>query len=368
MSDSESQPAVTSDSSPAASTRPVPGVTGTAPTAESMATADLYDEQYYATYASGVDIPYGRDDHWLGFFRRLAERIQQDLDPTSVLDVGCAYGLLVEALRDRGIDARGTDISSYAISMAEGSAKGYCQVVSAAEPIHARFDLITSIEVIEHMSASEGRMALKHMTEASDRILLSTTPFDHDEVTHFNVQPPEYWAQIMADFGFYRDLDYDASYLTNWAALFVKADPSKRQLVHGYERSEWRYRNEALMLRQELVQFSKADGDLSEAQSSSLLEGVTARAVKAEEALRLARDAAAGAEAERGVLSAKVRDLEHRLAAAQTHQAQWDELALQVDYQSGQQAKERLRAIEESNSWKLIWRALGPYRWLRGRR
>ena len=37
---------------------------------------------------------------------------------TSALDVGCATGYLVEVLRERGIDAEGCDLSSFAVDHA----------------------------------------------------------------------------------------------------------------------------------------------------------------------------------------------------------------------------------------------------------
>lgn len=45
-------------------------------------------------------------------FKNIAGRIYEDRKPESVLDVGCAMGYLVEALRDLGVEAYGVDVSS----------------------------------------------------------------------------------------------------------------------------------------------------------------------------------------------------------------------------------------------------------------
>ena len=74
----------------------------------SQGSARPYDAFYYA-HSCGQ--PYQRDDVWLNFFASVAERIVSDIRPTTVLDAGCAMGFLVEALRDRGVDAGGVDIS-----------------------------------------------------------------------------------------------------------------------------------------------------------------------------------------------------------------------------------------------------------------
>ena len=74
----------------------------------------LFGPEYYRTGFGGV--PYERSTHWLNFFRGVADRIVDTLAPRRVLDAGCAWGMLVEALRDRGTDAHGVDISEFAIS------------------------------------------------------------------------------------------------------------------------------------------------------------------------------------------------------------------------------------------------------------
>jgi len=56
-------------------------------------------------------VPYERSEKWLGFFASMADGIKLRVDPGSALDVGGAHRLLVKALRDRGIDADGFDVS-----------------------------------------------------------------------------------------------------------------------------------------------------------------------------------------------------------------------------------------------------------------
>ncbi len=73
----------------------------------------LYDGEYYHAHCG---VPYERSAHWLEFFGGLASQIIRSLRPSSVLDAGCAWGFLVEAFWDRGVEARGVDISQYAIS------------------------------------------------------------------------------------------------------------------------------------------------------------------------------------------------------------------------------------------------------------
>ena len=91
------------------------------------------------------------------FFGGVADRIVQDLAPRSVLDAGCALGLLVESLRDRNVEAYGVDISEYAISQVRSDIAAFTWQGSITDPLPRRYDLIVSIEVLEHLPRPVGR-------------------------------------------------------------------------------------------------------------------------------------------------------------------------------------------------------------------
>ena len=114
---------------------------------------------YYFAHDRGA--PYERSDHWLSFFGAIADRIVRELQPSSVLDAGCAKGFLVEQLRERGVDASGIDVSEHAIAEAHESVRDHCRVASLTEPLDRRYDLITCIEVLEHLPAAEARAAVE---------------------------------------------------------------------------------------------------------------------------------------------------------------------------------------------------------------
>lgn len=190
-------------------------------------------------YAMGCGSSYDRHGHWLGFFQGMADQIIADLHPKNVLDAGCAKGFLVEGLRNRGVEAWGIDISEYAIQEVFDPIKPYCKVGSITDPFPQKYDLIVTIEVVEHMAAEMGKKAIANMCAHTDRVLFSSTPFDYKETTHFNVQPPEYWAREFARHGFFRDVDFDASFITSWAVCFKKVDLPLHQLTYDYERRFW---------------------------------------------------------------------------------------------------------------------------------
>ena len=199
----------------------------------------LYNENYYKT-SCGI-ISYLDSDKWTPFYEGIADKIVEDIHPSTVLDVGCAVGYLVAALRDRGIEAYGIDVSEYAISHAREDIKHYCRVCSALESLPSdlpqRYDLVVTIEVAEHLYEEDGKTFVKNICIYSDNILFSSTPDDITEKTHFNVQQPEYWAKRFAENGFFKELTYDASYVSQQAIKFEKTKIGITHIVENYERS-----------------------------------------------------------------------------------------------------------------------------------
>ncbi len=251
----------------------------------------LYDEYYYA---HDCGRPYQRDESWLGFFDRIAARLIELYEPKTVLDAGCAWGFLVEAFRTRGVEAYGIDISEYAIQNVHPSIQPYCRVGSITESFGQTYDMITNIEVLEHMPPAEAEKAMENLCAHTGQVIFSSTPFDYKEVTHFNVHDPEVWAGQFARFGFYRDIDADLSFITPWAGRFVQEKRTNVILVQEYERKFWQLRKENLDLRQLSTEFQSK---LKEQESQ--LTGLSARMGEQENQLQdLSARASAGTAAQ----------------------------------------------------------------------
>ncbi len=205
-----------------------------------------FDEAYYRMDCGA---PYERSEHWLTFFGKMADAIVREIGPATVLDAGCAMGFLVEALRQRGVEAYGIDISEYAIAQVADEIKPYCWVGSLTEPLPRRYDLVVTIETLEHLRPDALASAVQNLCAAADDILFSSTPDDYREPTHFSVQPPEVWASLFAAQGFWHDVEFDASFVTPWALRFrKKTDPAHRALI-PLERALWSLRRENTSLR-----------------------------------------------------------------------------------------------------------------------
>ena len=221
--------------------------------------SELYNAEYY--HSGCGPIPYEEPEHWVNFFGMIADRIVADIHPKTVLDAGCAMGYLVAALRDRGVEAYGVDISAYAISKVREDVRPFCKVGSLTEPLPAglpdRYDLVVTIEVLEHLYAEDGRQAIRNLCQLTDKVLFTSTPDDFIEPTHVNVQQREYWCRTFFENGFVDDINYRPTYLTAHALLFRRSANIERQ-VEDYERN---IRISECARQQESARWSKAVED-----------------------------------------------------------------------------------------------------------
>jgi SAM-dependent methyltransferase len=249
------------------------GIISPHPMSAKQTAMPVYDRFYYLFYMDpDGKLEYARSDHWLRFFGYIAERISVDIQPASVLDAGCAMGMIVEGLRDRGIEAFGVDISEYALANVRADIQPYCTRASVTEALPRRYELIMCIETLEHLQPVEAERAVANLCAHTDDVIFSSTPSHFEETTHLNVRPPEYWAELFARYGLYRDVEYDPStYIAPWAVRFRRrADPTAR-IVGDYERLVWRLSSENRGLRglalERQADLARATDKVNEAQA-----------------------------------------------------------------------------------------------------
>jgi GT2 family glycosyltransferase len=229
---------------------------------EESPTATPYGFDYYDAGGRLGHVSYSRESpHWLQFFGSIADEIIWHLHPCTVLDVGCAKGFLVECLRDRGVEAYGFDVSEYAIGEVRPDIKRYCWVGSGRDSIKKNYDLITCIEVCEHLVESEARETIQQMTCHTDTILFSSTPGDFEEPTHINVRPVIDWLRLFAQFSFAPDQAFHTANVSPQAMLLRRTlePPSDQELCRfanaknqEIARADMRTSAEHIALRAEL--------------------------------------------------------------------------------------------------------------------
>ncbi len=125
-----------------------------------------------------VRLKYVRDQvdrHW-----QCDECSRRPLQGKAALDVGCGAGLLTEPLARLGARVTGIDASSEVIAVArEHSQKQGLSIdyrVGDVQDLDGQFDLITAMEVIEHVAEPAGFLKALANRLAPDGLLIMSTP------------------------------------------------------------------------------------------------------------------------------------------------------------------------------------------------
>jgi hypothetical protein len=219
---------------------------------------------------------------------RDARRLVTDLQIESVLDAGSKPGPLVEKLRDLDVDASGLDASE-----------------TLGAPLERKYDLVLCIDVLEQLSPADAEAALENLCASTDRVVFSSTPFEYAEPANVNVHAPEDWSAQFARQGFVRNLEYDASFLTPWAALYDRSHTLLPEVVRTYDRAWWQLRLEVRQVREKVLELQ---AQLEEGSGPVAEENLRLR-----EELLLSRDELVGHEARLGEALGRIEVLESEL-------------------------------------------------------
>ena len=115
------------------------------------------------------------DQHWA-----LDECAMRPLEGKSALDVGCGAGLLAEPLARLGAKVSAIDAAPELIEVAKAHAEGAGFEIDyrcvAVEHLDGQFDLVTAMEVIEHVAEPQGFIHSLAARLAPGGLLLLSTP------------------------------------------------------------------------------------------------------------------------------------------------------------------------------------------------
>jgi len=103
----------------------------------------------------------------------------------TALDVGCAYGFVVELLDELGYEAYGVDVSKFTLMKGSGD-----MILGDAERIPFKescFDLVTCFETIEHLRNPEEALNAIHRILKPGGVFLASTPTPGPPATMIHV-------------------------------------------------------------------------------------------------------------------------------------------------------------------------------------
>lgn len=233
---------------------------------------DFYNEEYYSKMVPGI--PYDRaanDGYWLRFFNTVADKLTTYVQPKSILDVGCAKGFLLEAFYNRGVSVSGFDYSEYAISCTREDLKPFTFVSSATnleafQKLNDKYELITCVEVVEHMPQKEALCAIKNMCLSTNTIFFSSTSDDFSEPTHLTVLPRVNWLKIFLDYDFAPDYDFRMSEIPH-SILLRRIDNERKEISKLIELHELNLDNSKHHVDNIESQLLQAHSELERSQS-----------------------------------------------------------------------------------------------------
>jgi SAM-dependent methyltransferase len=183
---------------------------------------EVYNTEYYAKHDEGS--------------RRsaavIAEAIQTQFHPATVIDVGCGSGAMLLALRERGIIGRGLEYSEAGIEFCRARDLDVVKfdLESGAE-FEGTADVVVSTEVAEHLPERCADRYVDLLCRAAPAVVFTAAPPGQGGLDHINEQPNSYWITKFQDRGFSLRQEVTEAWRTSWAKRGVERWYSENIMV-----------------------------------------------------------------------------------------------------------------------------------------
>jgi SAM-dependent methyltransferase len=182
----------------------------------------LYDAKFYGGQADGSEAS----------ARLIAPEILSSIPARTSLDVGCGVGTWAKVFKENGLDAWGIDgpwvtAESLRIPVDRFAVVDFEQTPYAPK-IPERFDLVTTFEFLEHVSADRAPDLVEFLTSRADVVVAGAAIPGQGGANHVNEQWPAYWASLFEARGY---VAYDFLRPLIW---HLDAEPWYPQNIIGY--------------------------------------------------------------------------------------------------------------------------------------
>jgi SAM-dependent methyltransferase len=124
--------------------------------------------------------------------------VNQTFHPASVVDIGCGSGYWLKVWKEdlKVDDLLGVE-GDYVTEEVFRMEKKYLLTADLKQPLNLnrRFDLVTTMEVAEHIPEDRADVFIQNLVNAGDIVLFSAAIIGQLGTYHINEQMPEYWAE-----------------------------------------------------------------------------------------------------------------------------------------------------------------------------
>ena len=170
--------------------------------------SSYYDADYYLDGPNSGKSNYENYSWMPDLTLPMADHLKRALqlkDGDTVLDVGCARGYLVKALRMRGVNAFGYDTSEWAIANCDEGVKGYVGNTLPGD----RYDHVVMKDVAEHIHPDDLHHLLSTLLVSTRKSMLLIVPLsaqinglylrpeDNADSSHVIRWPLEQWMRFI---------------------------------------------------------------------------------------------------------------------------------------------------------------------------
>ena len=134
-------------------------------------------------------------------YQRLAQSLLSRIEFSSVADVGCANGFLLEEFVDNGKQIIGIELSPEVVEVLRPDVREVVSIgdFSAMEGSH---ELVCCVEVAEHIPAERADELLDNLVRHGNQVLFSAAVPGQGGAYHLNERPLDYWREKFASLGF----------------------------------------------------------------------------------------------------------------------------------------------------------------------
>lgn len=134
------------------------------------------------------------------FADRLAQWVKKELNPGSLLDIGCGPGHFVNSFRSEGIPAHGLDIDDRV------HGKPYLEYKSLFDIDGESADVVVCMEVAEHIEPERSEEVVAKVVETvKDTLIWTAAAVGQGGIGHINCRDKEEWSALLSQAGLVRN-------------------------------------------------------------------------------------------------------------------------------------------------------------------